>query len=346
MRLKIKNKALLVALAIAFQVNAEVVTVTGYGDSYDGALKNAKIAALEKVAGTFIISDTVWRSNESVFEQIKQYNGGVIKSYKVLDQRQGQVTIEADVDVIKNNKIFVDNSSAIDQDKLNANINNFNSKLNIIKYLDDPKKAFYVKPTQVQAIPKGSHVSFKINTHVQWQPKWISDIKSFHSLIDDKGNTHTDTRDKMAAGLLNKAITTNQYLGILGSLIYTSTQENHQRSQDPMICLSDRRTSSDVTCYNIAGGFNNMPYNQMKVEVAAYDLNGKQIYKTSVDVQNNIMYEWVQAGEQKRSIWGVTRTFDQPAIIVYENEAMRFNIDLTMPTDIGKNVNNIIVRSI
>ena len=341
-----RSKLLLLAAAFAVNANAETVVVTGYGDSYEGALKNAKIAALEKVAGTFIVSDTVWRSNESVFEQIKQYNGGVIKSYKVLDQRQGQVTIEADVDVIKNNKIFVDNASAVDQDKLNANIDNFNSKLNIVKYLDDPKKAFHVKPTQVQAIPKGSHVSFKINTHVQWQPKWISDIKSFHGLIDDKGNTHTDTRDKMAGGLLNTAMTSNPYLGILGSLIYTGTQENHQRSQDPMICLSDRRTSGDVTCYNIAGGFNDMPYDEMKVEVSAYDVNGKQIYKTNVNVQNNIMYEWVQAGEQKRSRWGVTRTFDQPAIIVYENEAMRFNIDLTMPTNIGKNVNNIIVRSI
>ena len=341
-----RSKLLLLAAAFAVNANAETVVVTGYGDSYEGALKNAKIAALEKVAGTFIVSDTVWRSNESVFEQIKQYNGGVIKSYKVLDQRQGQVTIEADVDVIKNNKIFVDNASAVDQDKLNANIDNFNSKLNIVKYLDDPKKAFYVKPMQVQAIPKGSHVSFKINTHVQWQPKWISDIKSFHSLIDDKGNTHTDTRDKMAGSLLNTAMTSNPYLGILGSLIYTGTQENHQRSQDPMICLSDRRTSSDITCYNIAGGFNNMPYNEMKVEVAAYDSNGKQIYKTNVDVQNNIMYEWVQAGEQKRSRWGVTRTFDQPAMIVYENQSMRFSIDLTMPTNIGKNVNNIIVRSI
>lgn len=341
-----RSKLLLLAAAFAVNANAETVVVTGYGDSYEGALKNAKIAALEKVAGTFIVSDTVWRSNESVFEQIKQYNGGVIKSYKVLDQRQGQVTIEADVDVLKNNKIFVDNASAVDQDKLNANIDNFNSKLNIVKYLDDPKKAFYVKPMQVQAIPKGSHVSFKINTHVQWQPKWISDIKSFHSLIDDKGNTHTDTRDKMAGGLLNTAMTSNPYLGILGSLIYTGTQENHQRSQDPMICLSDRRTSSDITCYNIAGGFNNMPYNEMKVEVAAYDSNGKQIYKTNVDVQNNIMYERVQAGEQKRSRWGVTRTFDQPAMIVYENQSMRFSIDLTMPTNIGKNVNNIIVRSI
>jgi hypothetical protein len=341
-----RSKLLLLAAVFAVNANAETVVVTGYGDSYEGALKNAKIAALEKVAGTFIVSDTVWRSNESVFEQIKQYNGGVIKSYKILDQRQGQVTIEADVDVIKNNKIFVDNASAVDQDKLNANIDNFNSKLNIVKYLDDPKKAFYVKPMQVQAIPKGSHVSFKINTHVQWQPKWISDIKSFHSLIDDKGNTHTDTRDKVSGGLLNAAMTSNPYLGILGSLIYTGTQENHQRSQDPMICLSDRRTSSDITCYNIAGGFNNMPYNEMKVEVAAYDSNGKQIYKTNVDVQNNIMYEWVQAGEQKRSRWGVTRTFDQPAMIVYENQSMRFSIDLTMPTDIGKNVNNIIVRSI
>lgn len=341
-----RSKLFLLAAAFAINANAEVVIVTGYGDSYESALKNAKIAALEKVAGTFIISDTVWRSNENVFEQIKQYNGGVIKSYKVLDQKQGQVTIQADVDVIKNNKLLIDNGSTVDQDQLNASIDNFNSKLNIVEYLDDPKKAFYVKPTQIQAVPKGSHVSFKINTHVQWQPKWISDIKSFHGLVNDKGNTHTDTKDRVAGTLLNNAMTTNPYLAILGSLMYSNTQETYQRTQDPMVCISDRRTSGDVSCYNIAGGFNNMPYNEMKVEVTAYDLNGKELYKTKVNVQNNIMYEWVQAGQTKRSRWGVTRTFDQPAIIVYENEAMRFNIDLTMPTNVGKNVNNITVRSI
>jgi len=340
------NKLLLAALAFAVNANAEVVVVTGYGDSYEAALKNAKIAALEKVVGTFIISDTIWRSNENVFEQIKQYNGGVIKSYKVIDQRQGQVTIQADVDVIKNNKMLVENGATLDQDQLNSKIDDFNNKLNIVQHLDDPKKAFYIKPVQVQAIPKGTHVSFKINTHVQWQPKWISDIKSFHSLVDDKGNTHTDTRDRINGALLNKAMTTNPYLAILGSLAYSGTQQTYQTSQDPMLCLSDKRTSGDVTCYNVAGGLNNMPYHEMKVEVAAYDLNGKELYKTNVDVQNDIMYEWVQAGQTKRSRWGVTRTFDQPAIIVYENEAMRFNIDLTMPTNVGKNVNNITVRSI
>ena len=344
--MRLNRNVLGALLALASVANAEVVTVTGYGESYEAALKNAKVAALEKVAGTFIISDTVWRSDENVFEQIKQYNGGVIKSYKVTSQKQGEVTIEADVDIIKDNRILLQNGSNVDQEQLNARINNYNDKLNIVGYLDDPKKAFYIKPMQVQANPRGTQVSFRVDTHVQWQPKWISDVKSFHGLVDDKGNTHTDTRDRIAGGLLNKAMTMNPVTAILGSIIEDKTRPTYTRSQDPMICIGDRKTDSNVSCYNIAGGLNNMPYNEMKMEVVAYDLNGKQIYKTNVNVPNNIMYEWVQAGEQKKSKWGVTRTFDQPAMIVYQGEAIRFNIDFTVPTDLGRNINNIIVRSV
>ena len=69
------NKILLTLLAFTINANAEIVVVTGYGDSYEIALKNAKVLALQEVVGTFIISDTSWKSNENVFEEIKQYNG-------------------------------------------------------------------------------------------------------------------------------------------------------------------------------------------------------------------------------------------------------------------------------
>jgi len=52
--------ALMLASSVAF---ADEVTVTGYGSTFDNALANAKMQALEKVTGTFIISESEYKNS-------------------------------------------------------------------------------------------------------------------------------------------------------------------------------------------------------------------------------------------------------------------------------------------
>ena len=72
-----KKTLLALALASSFAF-ADEVTVTGYGSNYNAALENAKVAALEKGASTFIIAESNAR-NGKVEKKINQYNNNIMK---------------------------------------------------------------------------------------------------------------------------------------------------------------------------------------------------------------------------------------------------------------------------
>ena len=57
-----KKTALALLFAATF-ANAAEVKVTGYGSNYDSALENAKVAALEQGASTFIMSERNAKAN-------------------------------------------------------------------------------------------------------------------------------------------------------------------------------------------------------------------------------------------------------------------------------------------
>jgi hypothetical protein len=348
-RLKIKNKALLAALAIAFQVNAEVVTVTGYGQDYNQSLTNAKIAALEKVAGTFIISDTSWKTDETVFEQIKQYNGGVIKSYDIIKSSEHEVTIKADVDVNKDNRILFQ-SNSIDpkvKDELASSIDNYNKKRAIINELDNPKKAFFVKTGDMQFKPQGQFVNIKIDNQMLWQPKWISDVESFTKLSGNEGSTHTNVTERISAGLLNKVMTINPIAAIIGSAAYVTVNKPAIQKEDPMVCFVSARGKDIDECYESAGGFNNMLiYPNMKVEVSALDSNGRSLYKNIISIANNSMFDNYYPGETKKQRFGYNRTFNQPTVVVYKEAVINFSININIDNNIAKNVDKFLVRII
>lgn len=349
MRLKIKNKALLAALAIAFQVNAEVVTVTGYGQDYNQSLTNAKIAALEKVAGTFIISDTSWKTDETVFEQIKQYNGGVIKSYDIIKSSEYEVTIKADVDVNKDNRVLFQ-SNSIDpkvKDELASSIDNYNKKRAIINELDNPKKAFFVKTGDMQFKPHGQFVNIKIDNQMLWQPKWISDVESFTKLSGNEGSTHTNVTERISAGLLNKVMTINPIAAIIGSAAYVTVNKPAIQKTDPMVCFVSARGKDIDECYESAGGFNNMLiYPNMKVEVSALDSNGRSLYKNIISIANNSMFDNYYPGETKNQRFGYNRTFNQPTVVVYKEAVINFSININIDNSTAKNVDKFLVRII
>ena len=334
--MQLKNKILLAALALTSQVNAEVVTVTGYGQDYNQALFNAKIAALEKVAGTFIMSDTVYRTNENIFEQIKTYNGGHIKSYEVTKATDHEVTIKADVDIIKDNKILIDNGN-MDRDKMNASMDNFEQKSGIINYLDKPESAFHINTRDIVFDPKGQFVTFKINSTMQWQPKWVSDIESFSRNNSTSGNTHTDTVDRISSGIINKLTGIHPMAGVVGYYATNAINKPPQISQQPMVCIGSYKRNDIDACYNITNKFYNMPiFSTMRVQVIGYDEGGAQIYKRLVSIQNESMYDNVYAGTTKEFKFGVKRTFDQPTTIIYKNEVNMFTVAVDVKNDIAR----------
>ena len=95
---------LIIFCLISTPLLAVEVVVKGYGTDYISSLQAAKVSALEQVTGTWINSEQ--HLNEgNLSESIHQYNSGVITSYKVLEFSEHEVTIQAQVDIIKDNKV-------------------------------------------------------------------------------------------------------------------------------------------------------------------------------------------------------------------------------------------------
>ena len=344
--MRLRSKIFATLLALTAEANAEVVTVTGYGQDYNQALMHAKMAALEKVVGTFIVSDTVWRTNENVFEQIKQYNGGVIKSYDVIKATEHEVTIKADVDVIKNNKIHVDNNK-FDTERMHQTMDNFKQRMDVISYLDDPNKAFHVLTKDVIISPKDRYTTFKVINVVQWQPKWISDLEAYSRNIGDEGKTHTNTKEVVSASVLNNAMTIHPVLAIAGSMVYQKANPAYPQSEDPMVCFAPYRTADIDKCYTVGTQFSKMPtYSDMRMEVKALDINGKQIYKKQFNITVDNMLSQMGTGQKNHLRWGKNRTFDQPTTIIYQGEIEKFAIDINLENSIARQLHTFVIKPV
>lgn len=98
------KKFLGVAAAIFFMnatASAQVVTVQGSGVSESAAIKDAKRAAVEKVIGTRIQSDSLMIDSELVFDAVQSRTQGYVTSCEVIKKNSsgGLVEITARVDV-------------------------------------------------------------------------------------------------------------------------------------------------------------------------------------------------------------------------------------------------------
>ena len=153
-----------------------VVQASGTGNTCESALLNAKRHALEKVNGSWVRS-TERSTNGSYEEDIVQYSGGVIKSFKYLRDDCTFVIIEAEVqkrsnrvqmeqaDVTKNNIIHVQGiKESIDR------------KQQAVSKIDSRTNAVYFKPNVTEfSVIDNNDVAVKINGTFAFNDKWRAD---------------------------------------------------------------------------------------------------------------------------------------------------------------------------
>ena len=176
------KKLLLIAAFVAFSAQAETMTVqaSGFGDTCEQALTAAKRSALDKVNGAWVHS--VERvSNGKHGEEIFQYSGGVIKSYKYLRDDCTYVIIEAEV-VKQSNKV---QSASADVDRgqvihLQGIKDAQDRKQLAIQRLNNRSEAVYFKPevTEFKSIEGTTDVSVEIKGKFAYNDKWKADYKT------------------------------------------------------------------------------------------------------------------------------------------------------------------------
>ncbi|MBR4903747.1 MAG: hypothetical protein IKZ53_03680 [Selenomonadaceae bacterium] len=100
-----KWKKFFIATAAMFLMNvsasAQIVTVQGSGVSESAAIKDAKRAAVEKVIGTRIQSESLMIDSELIFDAVQSRTAGYVTSCEVINKSSsdGLINITARVDV-------------------------------------------------------------------------------------------------------------------------------------------------------------------------------------------------------------------------------------------------------
>ena len=154
-----------------------VVKASGVGKTCEQALTNAKKAALEKVNGSWVSS--VERSVDGKYsEDIVQYSGGVIKSYKYLKDECTFVIIEAEV-MKRSNKVQLEKadlgrSQIVHIDGIKES---FDRKKKAVDAINNRAAAVYFKPknTQLQLHPNGKDILVSIEGTFAFTDKWRAD---------------------------------------------------------------------------------------------------------------------------------------------------------------------------
>lgn len=327
-----KLSPLIAAMFFAGSVSAEVVTATGYGSSFDRALTDAKQEALEMGASTFVTGEKRVFDG-SIEDRIYQYNGGIIKKYDIIrsEKTEGEysVTIEADVVAQDNRKL--DNTA----EQLNADIEEFDRRHTMVQVLDDPGKAIRMEMSDYSTVVGSYETYVRVRVRLSWQPKWLSDVNSFSTVIGEKGLTESNTHAEIAGNVTNALLNIHPLLGVVGweAMKPPPTKKNPHSS---MVCFATDRKDNNVDCRNIGVDFQRFN-NEPMLELMA---NGQTIHKQYIDPW---LFEKVYPGQykQNRFLRGHKVTFNQPALVIYTDEVYDAYLEFKVPTKLLRGANDI-----
>jgi hypothetical protein len=331
------KKTLLALLLASSFANAAEITASGFGGTYEAALENAKVAALEQGASTFVMSERNARQNR-VDETIDEYTSGVIKTYKIVSHQKNmvghEVTIIADV-VPKDNTIKKGKQSSFAPD-----FNEYDRREKIVNRLDNVGSAIYADVGAPNYKIGRNHTTVYVDVTIAWQPKWVGDMRSFTSTIAEKGSTSTNTHAEISAGVSN-AIKGATGSGILGWMAWEATRPGPAPAMrdNQMVCFGTYRNSS-VDCRNLDVDIVSFPRSPRLVMVANVNGSQIQIFEQYVDVQ---LYQFASAGDTRYNRYFPQHktTLNQPAFMVFENEKQRVPVKFDVDNNLMKNIQSV-----
>jgi hypothetical protein len=327
-------KKTLLALALAATTaNAEVVTVSGYGHSYEQAMANCQLTASKKVTGTWIAAEQGLFSGE-YSEQIATYDGAIINSTRVISYQGNAMICEVDVEPSTGNRVITETSVRVpDLRKQNEERRQFNKA---VSFLDNKHRAMKPVVKDITYKPRGDYTTVYVDMEVQWDPKWIADTERLLEKTEDTGESTYDIRNQILGVLGNAGVTSGN--GIVTAIFGSMMHEQHQTSNDHMICLGGTKKEIADDCYNT-----NLPLQMFdgNIEIIGSGMNGSKEELTLVHkVETNNMYERILPNQTKshRNFRNVKLTYLQNGTAVYADEKLSVKFGFDVPNDRLNNV--------
>lgn len=157
------------------------VTAEGSGATYAEALANAKVRALEKVSGVFVISSTK-TVDQQQRSATSEYYGGVIRSWEEVDSTKAfgvfTVTIETMIVSGKNNIVNNQISVSAMSDQIGELQELKSRQQQFVRAFED-QPMYAVSTGKSSFTVRGNMVELTIPYHISWSPKFVDDIRTY-----------------------------------------------------------------------------------------------------------------------------------------------------------------------
>jgi len=295
-----KSKILIILLFCSNLLFAQSITVTGYGNSKDKALKSAFQNAVEQEVGVLVDTKTVIRNNKLIKNKILTYSNGFIKDYKEVSSKQQMgfwtVKINAVVEsqklLSKIKKIKLKPKKITGTKKLYAQVvsqvkTKFDAEDLLKKFYRTftsvPIESYYAEVTEFDidtdlATRKTVPVTIKCSVRYSKSPIVKRQLKEAHDFLKKLAVGYSEKKDISVMGIFkgtNPKSYPNRIKGQLLPLNNTAYFKN-------IAFFGFPRSYSVVYPFNQRNGFG-MPKRHRKgyVIISALDKNGKVLKKWS-----------------------------------------------------------------
>ncbi len=329
--------ALLACLSLSCQ--AAEVTVTGYGKTVDEALTNAKNAAIERVAGTFITGQSTLEG-DAYRSRTDQYNGGRIRTHEILSvgEKNGLfvVRIMADVDTDKVNTVIVSNGAEIPAqvaDQLDKARDDHEKTRQIVETLDDPAQAFAVEVTKVTYRNRGELTDLLVEGRIVYSPKWYDDVRVMAKTIGRKVDIGSKWREALW-GLAALTAAINPALPGTMFSIARNANPSPKPSPEHMVCFGKDNGWDIDECYETRHPFKNIR-GDGRLRIDGGFVQGDHTLRfdeIQVDVGNELFLGFYP-GRRVYFVKSATeRKFQSPGIVLFRKGTQPFEQVVTLPT--------------
>lgn len=328
-----KKTILAMALLAATAANAEVVTVAGYGDTYEKALRSCQTTATAKVTGSWIASEKVVVGGV-LSEEIASYDGAIINRTDVLSYNENAMVCEVDVDPVKDNKVITkDVKSHVPTNEIKKLNQDALAMAEALDWINNLERA--VKPVvrDITYKPQGEYTNVYVDVELTWDTKWIDDVQRLMQKRNMKANNTNDIRNEIVGSIANVFVNSGHpiFASVAGELLY----ETHKMSDDNQICFARKKTSIADNCYLSGGALTKFHIPAITIVGDGLDASGKRVewFKHKTDVKD--MWEIIYPNKKKgqNGLINSKVVYLSPGIAIYTGETQSVRFGFQIATD-------------
>ena len=320
------KKSLLALALVASSANAEVVTVTGFGDTYENALKSCQMTAAARVTGTWVNAERNLR-DDVYNEDITTYHGAVINSTSVKTYRNEEMVCVVDVDPVKDNTVVTYSATVPNLKKHNEEFKQFEKALATV---DNRTRALKVVVNDITYKPMGEYTNVYIDLSVVWDPKWISDTKRLFEKRGEKGEGTYDLNNQLLGSVVN--VFANSGNPVMAAVVGDMMYETHQKRTDHVVCFGGSKKSIADDCWESVKPLQSFQYPSFSIVVDAGE-GRKEWFTHRIEVKD--LYERIYPNKTKQHqmFKSVKMTYMNPGIAVYTKEKQRVQFGFSVSSD-------------